>query len=75
MKKRRARRKTYNWEVEIAEAEKDAKVMELQNQQITENTLRLKELKVKQSLINKWNGVLPQTSLGQDVMSMFNIGQ
>ena len=62
-------------EKEIAEAEKDAKVMELQNQQITENTLRLKELEVKQSLINKWNGALPQTSLGQGVMSMFNIGQ
>lgn len=62
-------------EKEIAEAEKDAKVMELQNLQITENTLRLKELEVKQSLINKWNGALPQTSLGQGVMSMFNVGQ
>lgn len=62
-------------EKEIASAEKDAKVMELKNQQITENTLRLKELEVKQSLVNKWNGALPTTSLGQGVMSMFNLGQ
>lgn len=62
-------------EKEISEAEKDAKVMELQNQQITDNTLRLKELEVKQSLINKWNGALPTTSLGEGSMSMFNIGQ
>lgn len=62
-------------EKEIAAAEKDAKVMELKNQQITENTLRLKELEVKQALVNKWNGALPQTSLGQGVMGMFNINQ
>ncbi len=59
---------------EIEIAQKDAKVMELQNSQITENTLRLKELEVKQSLINKWNGALPTTSLGQNMMSMFNFG-
>lgn len=54
-------------EKELSTAEKDVKVMELQNQQITENTLRLKELDVKQSLINKWNGQLPTTSMGSTI--------
>ena len=61
-------------EKEISEAEKDAKVMELQNAQITENTLRLKELEVQQKLVEKWNGQLPTTSLGDNV-PMLNIGQ
>lgn len=59
---------------EIAEAEKDAKVMELQNQQITDNTLRLKALEIQQSFINKWNGQLPTTTTG-DVIPFLKIGQ
>lgn len=51
---------------EIEIAEKDARVMELQNSQITENTLKLR-------IIEKWNGVLPQTTLGQGVSSVFNV--
>ena len=62
-------------EKEISVAEKDAKVMELQNQQITENTLRLKALEVQQSFINKWNGGLPQTMLSENMSTLFNIGQ
>lgn len=61
-------------EKEISIAEKDARVMELQNQQITENTLRLKELEVKQSMINKWNGQLSEYMLGNSI-PMFNIGE
>lgn len=61
-------------EKEISEAEKDAKVMELQNQQITENTLRLKELEVQQKLIEKWNGQLPTTSLGDNI-PMLNLNK
>ena len=59
---------------EIEIAEKDAKVMELQNSQITENTLRLRELRVKEILINKWNGGLPATVLSQDIFGMLNLG-
>lgn len=59
---------------EIEIAQKDAKVMELKNSQITENTLKLKELEVKQSLVNKWNGGLPATALSQDIFGMFNLG-
>ena len=60
-------------EKEISIAEKDAKVMELQNSQITENTLKLKELEVKQEMIQKWNGQLPTTTLNDNVLSMFNL--
>ena len=48
--------------------------MRLQNKEITENTLRLKELEVKQSLINKWNGAYPTTMLGNDANMLFQIG-
>ena len=61
-------------EKEISKAEKDAKVMKLQNSQITENILKLKELEVKQSLIKKWNGQLPTTSLSDNI-PMLNIGK
>ena len=61
-------------EKEISEAEKDAKVMELQNNQITENTLKLKELEIKQKMIEKWNGTLPSTMLGEDSSALFNMG-
>lgn len=54
-------------EKEIAEAEKDARVMELQNAQITENTLRLK-------MLEKWDGKLPNTMLNDDINSIFNVG-
>ena len=61
-------------EKEISVAEKDAKVMELQNQQITDKTLELERLKVQQKLAEKWNGVLPTTSLG-DNLPMINLGK
>ena len=59
-------------EKEISMAEKDAKVMELQNQQITDKTLELKRLEVQQKLIEKWNGALPTTTLGENI-PMLNI--
>lgn len=61
-------------EKEISEAEKDARVMELQNSQITENTLKLKQLEVQQKMIEKWNGQLPTTATGNSI-PFFNIGQ
>ena len=60
-------------EKEISIAEKDAKVMELQNSQITENTLELKKIETLQRFINKWNGILPTTMLGQDINALLNI--
>ena len=62
-------------EKEISRAEKDAKVMELQNQQITENTLKLKELEIKQKMIEKWNGQYPTTMLNDNVSGLFNLNQ
>ena len=59
-------------EKEISIAEKDAKVMELQNSQITDNTLRLKELEIKQKMIEKWNGQFPTTMLNDKIQGLFN---
>lgn len=61
-------------EKEISIAEKDAKVMELQNQQITDKTLELERLKVQQKLAEKWNGQLPTTTLGDNV-PMINLNK
>ena len=60
---------------EIEIAEKDARVMELQNTQITEKTLELKRLEVQEKMINKWNGQLPTTTLGDNTNNLFKIGQ
>lgn len=54
-------------EKKIENAKAEAEVMKRQNQQITENTLKLKELEVKQKLIEKWNGQLPGTILGDNI--------
>lgn len=62
-------------EKEISIAEKDAKVMELQNSQVTENTLRLKELEVQEKMVEKWNGTLPSTVVGEDFSGLLNVGQ
>jgi len=58
---------------EISIAEKDAKVMELQNKKITDKTLKLKRLEVMQSMIDKWNGVLPNTMLSENMQALFDI--
>ena len=59
----------------ISVAETDAKVMELQNSKITENTLRLKELENQEKFINKWNGAMPSTMLSDGMSTMFNINR
>lgn len=62
-------------EKEISKAEKDAKVMELQNKQITDNTLKLKQLEIQEKMINKWSGNLPSTVLNENMMSMLNMNK
>ena len=47
--------------------------MELQNSQITKNTLELKKIETMQRFINKWNGSLPSTMVGQDMNALLNI--
>lgn len=61
-------------EKEISIAQKDAEVMRLQNQEITDKTLKLKELEVQEKIANKWNGQLPNTTLGDNI-PMINLGQ
>lgn len=59
-------------ERKVAEAEANAKVMKIQNESTTENALRLKEIELKQQLIQKWDGVLPTTMSG-DVTSILDV--
>lgn len=54
-------------EKKIENAKAEAEVMRLQNQEITDKTLQLKKLEIQEALINKWNGQLPTTSLGDNI--------
>ena len=48
--------------------------MSLQNKQITDKTLKLKQLEIQEELIKKWNGQLPTTNLG-DSIPKINLGK
>ena len=52
-------------EKKIENAKAEAEVMRQQNQEITEKTLRLKELEIKEKLMEKWNGQLPTTTTSE----------
>ena len=60
-------------ERKIAEAEANAKVMQVQDSSTTENALKLKELEIKKNFIEKWNGVLPSTVTGDSVVPFLDI--
>lgn len=62
-------------EKEISIAQKDAEVMKLQNQEITDKTLQLKALEIKEKMIEKWNGTFPTTMLGEDTSVLFNLNK
>ena len=59
----------------ISQAEAEAEVMRLQNSQITENTLRLKELENQKAFIDKWTGNLPSTMLSDAMTAMFGVNK
>ena len=54
-------------EKKIAEAEANAKVMQVQDATTTENALKLKELEIQKAAIEKWDGKLPSTMTGETV--------
>jgi regulator of protease activity HflC (stomatin/prohibitin superfamily) len=58
-------------EKKIENAKADAEVMRQQNEQITDNYLRLKEIENEQKAIEKWNGQLPTTT--SDAIPFINI--
>lgn len=60
-------------EKEISIAQKDAEVMKLQNQEITDKTLQLKALEIKQKMIEKWDGKYPTTMMGDGTSALFNM--
>lgn len=61
-------------EKKIENAKAEAEVMKQQNKEITDKTLELKRLEVQQKLVEKWNGQLPTTTLGENV-PMLNLGK
>ena len=61
-------------EKKVENAKTEAEVMKQQNAQITEQTLKLKELEIKEKLIEKWDGKYPTTMLGDGTNALFNIG-
>ena len=61
-------------EKKVENAKAEAEVMKLQNQEITDKTLKLKELEIKEALINKWDGKYPTTMLGDSSNVLFGIG-
>jgi len=61
-------------EKKVENAKAEAEVMRQQNKEITEKTLELKKLEVQEKLIEKWNGTLPTTSLGDNI-PMLNLGK
>ena len=64
-----------NNEKKIAEAEANAKVMQIQDATTTENALKLKEIEIQKAAIEKWNGVLPSTMSGDTAIPFLNISE
>lgn len=58
-------------EKKIENAKADAEVMRQQNEQITDNYLRLKEIENEQKAIEKWNGQLPTST--SDAIPFINV--
>lgn len=58
-------------EKKIENAKADAEVMKQQNEQITDNYLKIKEIENKQKAIDKWNGQLPTTT--SDAIPFINV--
>jgi len=57
----------------VAIAETEAKVMELQNVQVTDKILELKKLEIMQKMIEKWSGNFPSTMLNENITGLFNL--
>lgn len=62
-------------EKKIENAKADAEVMKYQNKEITDKTLALKELEIKEQLIKKWSGNFPSTMLSDNIAGLFNLGK
>lgn len=60
-------------ETKIENAKAEAEVMKQQNAQITDHTLRLKELEIMEEYVEKWSGNLPNTMLSDDIAGIFSI--
>ena len=62
-------------EQKINTAEAEAKVRELQSQSVTDKSLEQLRLEIQREMIQKWNGQLPATMLGNDPTVLFNMNK
>lgn len=51
-------------EQKVAQAEAEATALRLQKQEITPDLVRLRQIEVQKSAIDKWNGILPEVTGG-----------
>lgn len=54
-------------EKKIAEANAEAEALKIQKQEITSELLELRKIEAEQKAIEKWNGILPSTVLGDSI--------
>ena len=62
-------------EKKIENAKAEAEVMKQQNAQITDQTLKLKELEIMEKFVEKWSGNLPTTMLNDDMSAILNLNK
>lgn len=61
-------------EQKIAQAQAEAESLHIQKQQVTSELLRLREVENKRRAIEKWDGKLPTTLMGNSV-PFVNVGK
>lgn len=59
----------------IVKAKAEAKGLELQKEQITEQLLQLRRIEVQRSAVEKWNGVMPSVVTGGGPVPMLDVFQ
>jgi prohibitin 2 len=62
-------------EQRIVEAKGQAEAMKTQRDVVTPELIQLKQLEIQSKMVDKWNGVLPNTIMGSNPMSTFNINK
>ena len=54
-------------EQKVAQAKAEAEALKLQKQEVTAELLKLREIENQRKAIEKWDGKLPQTMMGNSV--------
>jgi prohibitin 2 len=62
-------------EQKIVEAKSQAEAMKTQKEVVTAELIQLKQLEIQSKMVEKWNGVLPNTVMGSNPMATFSINK